>query len=73
MAVSVNTLVLEFESSGTNVKFSYKYADTNTTTQEIKTLMQTLITNGVIFENPPLVAKSAKIVTTTESQYVINE
>lgn len=72
MSVSVNTLVLEFEGTGANVKFSYKYADNTTTTQKIKTLMQTLITNGVIFDNPPLVAKSAKIVTTTESQYIIS-
>ena len=72
MAVSVNTLVLEFEGSGETVKFSYKYANNTTTTQQIKTLMQTLITNGVIFDNPPLVAKSAKIVTTSESSYIIN-
>ncbi|MBR0380801.1 MAG: DUF2922 domain-containing protein [Mogibacterium sp.] len=69
---TVNTLVLEFDGSGSTVKFSYKYADPTITSQQVQTLMQTIITNGTIFENPPLVAKSAKLVATTETSYTIS-
>ena len=69
---ATSKLVLEFEGTGKTVTFSYKYADPNTTTATIKTLMTGLITNGSIFANPPLRAKSAKIVTTQESSYILD-
>lgn len=69
---TVNTLVMEFEGTGSTVKFSYKYADPTITSQEVSALMQLMIANGDIFENPPLTAKSAKLVATTESSYVIS-
>ncbi len=62
-------LVLEFAGTGSDVKFSYNYADNNITTANVKALMNGLIANGSIFENPPVSAKSAKIITTNTTVY----
>ncbi len=62
-------LVLEFAGTGSDVIFTYNYVDTNITTANVKALVNGLITNGSIFENPPVSAKSAKIITTTSTAY----
>ncbi len=62
-------LVLEFEGTTGAARFSFNYADPETTTANVKALMAGLIANGSLFENPPTVAKAAKIVTTTETDY----
>ena len=59
-------LVLEFEGTSGEVKFNYNYANPSASTANIKALVNGIITNGSIFENPPTKAVSAKIVTTTE-------
>ncbi len=69
---ATSRLVLEFEGTGSNVTFSYPYADSTTNTAQVKALMNGLIANGSIFENPPLVAKSAKMITTQESSYILD-
>lgn len=66
-------LVLEFIGTGSHVKFNYKYADPEMTEANVKALMQGLITNGSIFENPPLEAVSAKLVTTTEDDFDLSD
>ena len=70
--MATSKLVLEFEGTKGDVKFSYNYADPDVTLARVKALTQGLITNGSIFANQPLTAKSAKIVTTTETDYDIS-
>ena len=63
-------LVLKFEdSNGKDVIFSFNYAKPSTTTTQVKALMNGIITNGSIFTNVPATAKSATLVTTSESEY----
>ncbi|MBQ6970747.1 MAG: DUF2922 domain-containing protein [Synergistaceae bacterium] len=67
-------LVLGFEnSSGNAVSMSFNYAKPSATTAQVKALMSGIITNGSIFENVPVTAKSAKTVTTTENVYDLDE
>lgn len=66
-------LVLEFEGTGKSVQFSYNYADPEVTEASVKALVNGLIANGSIFENPPLTATNAKIVTTTETDYDLSD
>lgn len=61
-------LVLTFSANnGGDVVFSYPYADDEVEASDVQTLMQTMITNGSIFSVPPVTAKSAKLITTTET------
>lgn len=66
-------IVLEFEGTGATVKYSYNYANPSTTSAQIKALMTGMIANGSIFQNPPLTAKAAKIVTTTEDDFDLSD
>lgn len=67
---SSTKLVLEFYSAtGETIQYSYKYAKPSAGTENVKALMQAMITNGTIFARPPVAAKSAKEVITTESVY----
>ena len=66
-------LVLEFLANGSTVKYSYNYAKPEATTANIKALMAGMITNGSIFENPPLEAKAAKLVTTDEEAFDLSD
>lgn len=61
-------LVLDFTTAdGGTARFNYNYCDPEVSTANIKTLMQTMITNGSVFSKPPLAQKAAKLVTTTET------
>lgn len=42
------------------------------TTQMVKDLAQAMITNGSVYKYPPLSLESAKVVTTTEQDYILN-
>ena len=56
-------LILTFVgANGSDVIFSFPYFDTNTTTTRIKALVDGLITNGSIFENPPVQLKTTRFV-----------
>ncbi|MBQ7150921.1 MAG: DUF2922 domain-containing protein [Synergistaceae bacterium] len=67
---TTNKLVLAFEgSNGKEVSFTYSYADPEVESATVKALVNGIIANGEIFDNPPVKAKSAKIVTTTESYF----
>lgn len=61
-------LVLTFANSenGTT-RFSYNYANPEVVTSDVKALVAGLITNTDIFEKTLVSAKSAVIVTTTET------
>ena len=65
-------LVLDFAGTNGDVSFSYNYADDEASTASIKALVNGLIANGSIFENPPVTAKNAKVITTTTSEYNLN-
>ncbi len=63
-------LVLGFQNAaGTSMTLSYNHVKASATTANVKALMNGIIANGVIFANVPVVAKSAKLVTTTEDEY----
>ncbi len=70
---TTSKLVLDFEGASENVSFSYNYVNPELTTTKVKQVMTALITNGSIFSNPPLTAKNAKIVTTTENDYDLSD
>ena len=65
--MSVSRLVMAFTGTDGDASFSYNYAKPNASTADIKTLVTGMITNGDIFANPAVAAKSAKIVTTSET------
>ena len=63
-------LVLAFETSDARTAtFTFNYAKPSATAAQVKTLMQTMITNNVLYETAPVVMKSAKTVTTSETAY----
>ena len=66
-------LVLTFAGTNGDVTFSYAYVKDSVTTSNVKSLVNGLITNGSIFANPPVSAKSAKIVTTSEEPFDLSE
>lgn len=63
-------LVLTFAgSNGTTATHNFNYADPEATTASVKALVNGIIANGSIYANVPVTAKSAKVVTTTETAY----
>ena len=67
-------LVMTFAGAdGANVTFSYGYAKSSATASNIKALVNGLITNGSIFANPPVTAKSAQVVITSENVVNLSE
>ncbi len=71
---NVSTLVINYSGqAGGNVTFSYRYADPETPVATVKALVNGLITNGSIFENPPVKVNSAKLVTQNEADYDLSD
>ena len=66
-------VVMTFAGTNGNVTISYGYAKTTSIANSVKALVNGLITNGSIFANPPVSAKSAKIVITSETPYDLSE
>lgn len=67
-----NRLVLEFGDANDNsIFFTFNYANTAATVQDVRAVMNAFIANGSIFSYPPVSIKSAKIVTTSESTFNI--
>jgi hypothetical protein len=63
MTTSLN---LKFSASGEKkVSMSYPYADSSCEGAQVKTLMQTIVTNNEIFAEPPLAPTAAEFVTRT--------
>ena len=66
-------LVLTFATAdGESMNLTYNYAKPSTTLGQVQTLMNGIITAGEIFAKVPVLAKGAKLVTTTESEYDLN-
>ena len=53
--------------------FSFSYAKASASAANIKALAGLIITNGSIFQHVPVTAKSAKLVTTTETGIDISD
>lgn len=66
------SLRLQFETMAGLKTWTFNNAKPSAGLQNVRTLMQAMITNGSIFENPPIRAYSAKEVTTTETEYNLN-
>lgn len=61
-------LVLDFaDAEGSNVRFSYSYVDPDVTSANVRALVNTILTNATLFEKEPTIAKTATLVTTTET------
>ena len=70
---NVSTLVLEFNGQNGNEKFYYRYADPEMPVATVKALINGLISNGSIFENPPTAIINAKLVRQTEADYDLSD
>lgn len=66
-------LVLEFQNSyGKTIVHTFFYAKASVTNDQVKTLMDTIISNGSIFSDVPVTKVSAKLVTTTENNFSLS-
>ena len=71
--MSLSKLVMRFgTSSGDTTTLSYNYIKPDIDAEHVGVLMAGIITNGSIFANVPVIEKSAKLVTTTESEYELD-
>ena len=70
---STSKLVLDFDGTTGDTAFSYGYVNPELPSTLVQNLVDGLIANGSIFANPPLAIKSAKIVTTTETDIDLSE
>lgn len=70
MASSV-TLKMVFVTASGDKTWSLKYANPELTESNVNSLMDTMITNGSIYQYPPLTKKSAKIQVLTETDFNI--
>ena len=71
--MSVSKLVLSFATAdGETVTFGYNYAKSNLQAIAVEELMAEIINGGSIFAKVPVLAKSAKLVTTTETDIEID-
>lgn len=66
-------LKLQFDTMSGSKTWSFKYAKPNAGLQTVKTLAQTMITNGSIYETPPVVCRDIREVTTNETVYDISD
>ena len=67
-------LVLGFETEySSNMVLTFNYAKPAPQEEKVKALVNGIIANGSIFANVPAVAKSAKVVTTTEQKYDLSD
>lgn len=65
-------LKLKFGTLSGDKTFSYNYALGASDEEDVKTLMQAMITNGSIFKYPPLVAREAWVETKTIMEFDID-
>lgn len=67
------SLVLSFATASGSTTHTWKYAKANATKANVQALITATITNGELFSAVPTAIKSAKIVTTTEQAYDLDE
>ena len=67
MAIGTRLVMVFQDATNTDRTFSFGYIDPQASVANVKNVVQSIIDNGDIFANVPLTAKSAKLVTTTET------
>ena len=73
MAAGTKIVFIFGNASGNTVNFSYNYGDEEATVSSIKNAMNTMITNGAIFRNVPVIIKGAKAIVTRETEFDLSE
>lgn len=72
MAVGTK-LILRFGTMSGEKNFIYNYGNSSALASDIKTAMQTMITNGTIFKYPPTTIIGAKTQTTSETEFDLSD
>ena len=67
MASGCKLVITFIDTTSMERDFTFNYAKSSATVENIKALAQGIITNGSIFENVPVSAKIAKLVVTSET------
>lgn len=65
-------LQLKFGTAYGEKTWTFNYAKSNASSQNVNTLMDTMITNGSIYRYPPLSKVSAKLVVTSETDISVS-
>ena len=65
-------LVISYTGASGDVTHTYKYADPDASTNDIKALVTAEISNAEIWANPPVSVKTVKLVTTSETDIVLD-
>lgn len=65
-------LVLRFGTTSGEKNFTYRYGNAEALASDVKSLMETMITNGSIFKYPPLTIISAKAEVTSETTFNVS-
>ena len=73
MAAGSKIVIQYATTGGENVNHTWNYANPAVSNAAVQALTQTTIASAEIFDKVPVLAKSAKIVTTTESEIDLNE
>ena len=72
MAAGVK-LQLKFGTMAGEKTWTFSRAKENVTTAQVKALMNAMITNGTIYQEPPLTKRSAKVIVTTEDAFDLSD
>lgn len=70
---SGRVLKLKFGTMNGEKTWTLKNVQEEVAPAKVKTLMDTMVTNGSIYKYPPLTKVSATLVTTTEEEYPVND
>ena len=68
-----SSLILRFGTMSGEKNWTFSEVDSDTPPATVKTLMDTMITNGSIYKYPPMTKISAKLRTVTEDEYDISD
>ena len=68
MATSTKLSLNFMKSNGDTINFIYSNAKNNVTAANVLLIVEGMVANGDIFEKTPAAIKSAKIITTEETQ-----
>lgn len=66
-------LQLKFGTMAGERTWTFRRAKESVTTNQVKALMNTMIANGSIYQEPPLTARSAKLIKTVEDAFDLDE
>ena len=69
MSSGTKIVFTALDGEGKSRSFSYRYADEEVSSSDVRTAAAAILTNGSIFTYVPVSMKSAKTVTTTEVEY----